>query len=65
MALVQSECCQLFLRTRCRKEDINLRFVGVTEHDYEWLTAQIVEVANRWVAEGEKGMREGRVQKWV
>jgi hypothetical protein len=31
----------------CRKEDLNLRFVGVTEHDYEWLTGQIVEIANR------------------
>ena len=50
---MNSECCQLSLRTLCRKEDINLRFVGVTEHDYEWLTAQIVEVANRWVGVGE------------
>jgi acetoin utilization deacetylase AcuC-like enzyme len=30
-----------------KKEDINLRFVGVTEADYEWLTLQIVELANR------------------
>ena len=35
-----------------RKEDLNLRFCGVTEHDYEWLTEQIVEVANRWVEQG-------------
>ena len=30
-----------------RKEDINLRFVGVTENDFEWITTQIVEIANR------------------
>ncbi|KAG2494726.1 hypothetical protein HYH03_007240 [Edaphochlamys debaryana] len=29
-----------------RKEDLNLRYVGVTEADYEWLTGQIVQVAN-------------------
>ncbi|GLI65150.1 hypothetical protein VaNZ11_008553, partial [Volvox africanus] len=29
-----------------KKEDLNLRYVGVTEADYEWLTGQIVEVAN-------------------
>ncbi|GIL78691.1 hypothetical protein Vretifemale_8102 [Volvox reticuliferus] len=29
-----------------KKEDLNLRYVGVTEADYEWLTSQIVEVAN-------------------
>lgn len=27
--------------------------MGVTEHDDEWLTAQIVEMANRWVGVGE------------
>ncbi|KAL6757381.1 histone deacetylase domain-containing protein [Haematococcus lacustris] len=30
-----------------KKEDINMRFVGVEESDYEWLTDQIVQVANR------------------
>lgn len=29
------------------QEDINMRYVGVTEADYEWLTDQIVQVANR------------------
>ena len=30
-----------------RKDDINFRYIGVTERDYEWLTHQIVTVANR------------------
>ena len=29
-----------------RKDDINFRYIGVTERDYEWLTGQIVGVAN-------------------
>lgn len=30
-----------------RKDVINYRYIGVTEADYEWLTDQIVQVANR------------------
>ena len=30
-----------------RKEELNLRYVRVNEADYEWVTNQIVEVANR------------------
>eukprot|EP00878_Enallax_costatus_P016221 GHUV01017014.1.p1 GENE.GHUV01017014.1~~GHUV01017014.1.p1 ORF type:complete len:704 (+),score=270.00 GHUV01017014.1:1195-3306(+) len=30
-----------------RKDEINFRYIGVTEADYEWLTDQIVQVANR------------------
>ena len=30
-----------------RKDDINFNFVGVREHDYAWVTEQIVQVANR------------------
>ena len=30
-----------------RKDDINYAYIGVTEKDYEWLTDQIVQVANR------------------
>ena len=30
-----------------RKDDINFRYIGVTERDFEWLTQQIVSVANR------------------
>jgi len=26
-----------------------MRYVGVTEADYEWITDQIMQVANRWV----------------
>jgi acetoin utilization deacetylase AcuC-like enzyme len=29
-----------------RKDDINFRYIGATESDYEWLTDQIVQVAN-------------------
>jgi len=29
-----------------RKDDINFRYVGATEADFEWLTDQIVQVAN-------------------
>eukprot|EP00879_Flechtneria_rotunda_P013392 GHRR01013982.1.p1 GENE.GHRR01013982.1~~GHRR01013982.1.p1 ORF type:complete len:768 (+),score=320.97 GHRR01013982.1:988-3291(+) len=29
-----------------RKDEINFRYIGVTEADYEWLTDQIVQVAN-------------------
>jgi acetoin utilization deacetylase AcuC-like enzyme/ankyrin repeat protein len=36
-----------------RKDDINFRYIGATEADYEWLTDQIVQVAN--------GCCEGRV----
>eukprot|EP00775_Hariotina_reticulata_P004555 gene4555-4807_t len=30
-----------------KKDEINFRYIGVTEADYEWLTDQIVQVANR------------------
>ncbi|GAB4814038.1 hypothetical protein N2152v2_001084 [Parachlorella kessleri] len=30
-----------------KKDEINFRYVGVTERDYEWLTDQLVQVANR------------------
>jgi acetoin utilization deacetylase AcuC-like enzyme len=30
-----------------RKDEINFRYIGVTEADYEWLTDQIVQVANK------------------
>ncbi|MEW5318555.1 MAG: hypothetical protein WDW38_009769 [Sanguina aurantia] len=30
-----------------KKEDLNLRYIGVTETDYEWLTGQLVDVAAR------------------
>uniref|UniRef100_A0A6S8IVI8 Histone deacetylase domain-containing protein n=1 Tax=Dunaliella tertiolecta TaxID=3047 RepID=A0A6S8IVI8_DUNTE len=30
-----------------RKEDINMRYVGIAEADYEWVTDQIMQVANR------------------
>ncbi|PSC72014.1 histone deacetylase [Micractinium conductrix] len=30
-----------------RKDEINFRYIGVTERDYEWLTEQLVAVANR------------------
>ena len=30
-----------------RKDEINYAYIGVTEKDYEWLTDQIVQVANR------------------
>jgi hypothetical protein len=36
-----------------RKDDINFRYIGATEADYEWLTDQIVQVAN--------GCCEGRI----
>lgn len=31
-----------------KKDEINFRYIGVTERDYEWLTEQLVAVANRW-----------------
>ncbi len=31
-----------------RKDDINYAYIGVTEKEYDWLTDQIVQVANRW-----------------
>ncbi|KAF6259471.1 Arginase/deacetylase [Scenedesmus sp. NREL 46B-D3] len=30
-----------------RKDEINFRYIGVTEADYEWITDEIVQVANR------------------
>jgi hypothetical protein len=30
------------------QEDLNMRYVGITEAEYEWLTDQIMQVANRW-----------------
>ncbi|KAK9916049.1 hypothetical protein WJX75_007812 [Coccomyxa subellipsoidea] len=30
-----------------RKDSLNNRFIGIQERDYEWLTSQIVQVANR------------------
>lgn len=33
-----------------KKDEINFRYIGVTERDYEWLTEQLVAVANRWAA---------------
>lgn len=30
-----------------KKDEINFRYIGVTERDYEWLTEQLVAVANR------------------
>ncbi|KAF5835858.1 hypothetical protein DUNSADRAFT_6792 [Dunaliella salina] len=30
-----------------KKEDINMRYVGIAEADYEWVTDQIMQVANR------------------
>lgn len=30
-----------------KKDEINFRYIGVTEADYEWLTDQIVQIANR------------------
>lgn len=29
------------------QDDINMRYVGVTEGDYEWVTDQITQVANK------------------
>ncbi len=31
-----------------KKDEINFHYIGVTERDYEWLTDQLVQVANRW-----------------
>ncbi len=31
-----------------KKDEINFRYIGVTERDYEWLTDQLVQVANRY-----------------
>eukprot|EP00983_Pelagomonas_calceolata_P107955 1159402-Pelagomonas_calceolata.AAC.6 len=33
------------------QEDINMRYVGIAEADYEWVTDQIMQVANRCVYE--------------
>ena len=33
-----------------KKDDINHRYIGIAEKEYEWLTDQIVQVANRWAA---------------
>ena len=30
-----------------KKDEINFRYIGVTERDYEWITEQLVGVANR------------------
>ena len=30
-----------------KKDDINFRYIGIAEKEYEWLTDQIVQVANR------------------
>ncbi|KAI3431427.1 hypothetical protein D9Q98_004480 [Chlorella vulgaris] len=30
-----------------KKDEINFRYIGVTERDYEWITEQVVAVANR------------------
>ncbi|GAX85628.1 hypothetical protein CEUSTIGMA_g13043.t1 [Chlamydomonas eustigma] len=55
-----------------KKEDLNLRYVGVTEQDYEWLTMQIVEMANRFckgrivsVLEGGYNLRGGLVSAFA
>ena len=36
-----------------------MNFVGVTEHDYEWLTGQIGELANRYGKEAVLGIAGG------
>lgn len=33
-----------------KRDEINFRYIGVTERDYEWLTDQLVQVANRSAA---------------
>jgi hypothetical protein len=38
-----------------KKDEINFRYIGVTERDYEWLTEQLVAVANRCAAGGRRG----------
>ncbi|KAG1676387.1 hypothetical protein FOA52_001182 [Chlamydomonas sp. UWO 241] len=55
-----------------KKEDINMHFVGVTESDYEWLSHQIVELANRCCAgrlvsvlEGGYNLRGGLVSAFA
>lgn len=30
-----------------RKDDLNYRYIGIAEKEYEWVTDQIVQVANR------------------
>lgn len=30
-----------------KKDDINCHYIGIAEKEYEWLTDQIVQVANR------------------
>eukprot|EP00955_Chlamydomonas_euryale_P051363 354857-Chlamydomonas_euryale.AAC.47 len=54
------------------QEDINMRFVGVTESDYEWLTHQLVELSNRCCAgrlvsvlEGGYNLRGGLVSAFA
>lgn len=32
-----------------KKDDINYHYIGIAEKEYEWLTDQIVQVANRCV----------------
>mmetsp|Transcript_500 Transcript_500/g.1334 ORF Transcript_500/g.1334 Transcript_500/m.1334 type:complete len:917 (-) Transcript_500:2486-5236(-) len=55
-----------------KAEDINMRFVGVTESDYEWLTHQLVELSNRCCAgrlvsvlEGGYNLRGGLVSAFA
>jgi len=43
-----------------RKDEINYAYIGVTEKDYEWLTDQIVQVANRCAACRESCTAHGR-----
>ena len=30
-----------------KKDDINYHYIGIAEKEYEWITDQIVQVANR------------------
>ncbi len=30
-----------------KKDDLNYRYIGIAEKEYEWVTDQIVQVANR------------------
>ena len=58
-----------------KKDEINFRYIGVTERDYEWLTEQLVAVANRCAggcrgggggAEGgEQGAGGSRLEGWL
>jgi len=40
-----------------RKDEINYAYIGVTEKDFEWLTDQIVQVANRCAMVPEPNIR--------